>query len=53
MKMHGPGNIKYIILIAFPLHQWLNGSASKLRYAFIARMVGIQIDYTTVSLTSS
>jgi len=44
---------EYIILIALPLQQWLHGSASKLRYAYIATLVGILIDYTTVRLSSS
>jgi hypothetical protein len=44
---------EYGILISFPLQQWLNESASMLRYAYTAYLIDIQIYYTTVSLTSS
>jgi hypothetical protein len=44
---------EYVILIPFPLHQWLHENASMLSYAYIAYLIGIQIDYTTGSLTSS
>jgi hypothetical protein len=44
---------EYAILIPFPLQQWLNESASMLRYAYTAYLIDIQIYYTAVSLTSS
>jgi hypothetical protein len=46
-------NSEYVILIPFQLQQCLNESACMLRYDYIAYLVGIQIYYTTVSLTSS
>jgi len=32
-------HLEYIILIAFPLQQWMHGSASLLRYTYIACLV--------------
>ena len=34
---------EYVILIAFPLQQWLHERVSMLRYTYIARLVGLRI----------
>jgi len=37
--MHGPINIRYVILIALPLQQWLHEPASILRHTYVACLV--------------
>jgi hypothetical protein len=34
---------EYVILIAFPLQQWLHNRASVLRYTYIARLVAVLV----------
>jgi len=34
---------EYVILIAFPLQQWLNESASMLRYTYIACLISLYL----------
>ena len=51
LMMHGNPNIKhthseYVILIAFPLQQWLNERASMLRHTYIACLVFVTIQRT-------
>ena len=44
---------EYVILIPFPTATILHENTLMLLHAYIASLVGIQIDYTTVSLTGS
>jgi len=34
-------HLEYVILVAFPLQQWLNERASMLRYMYIACLVNV------------
>jgi hypothetical protein len=42
---------EYVILIAFPLQQWLNQRASMLRYTYIACLVAIMSDFECDTMT--
>jgi hypothetical protein len=44
---------EYVIIIAFPQHQWLRERATMLRYTYIACIVGLFTDLSLVSVFAS
>ena len=42
---------EYVILITFPLQQWLNERASVLRYTYIACLVVFKVDHENITMS--
>ena len=42
---------EYVILIAFPLQQWLYERASKLRYTYIGCLVVCEVDHENITMS--